>query len=341
MAVFGENEYPVIRNGRIVLRRLSKEDVPQLTSVFDQPIDEQKALQLVSSCDASWQGGTEQILGIVSAYDNHVKGLIELYMHSGTGVMTGYRTVPAWRHLGYGKDAVYTLVCWLADNTEIETVYAAVDRDNEDSLAIVRHCGFEQEEEKGNYMLFAWRKNKEAPAIDPLPAGMKEIYCAGGCFWGTEKAFRLLDGVVSTLAGYANGITDHPRYEDVCRGNTGFKETVRIVYDPSAVSLETVMKAFFLCIDPTVADRQGNDTGSQYQTGVYFTDEEDGKILREIFEEEKKKYDCWQVELEPLRNFFTAEEYHQNYLDKHPGGYCHITKIELDAVKALNRKTNA
>ena len=79
MAVFGENEYPVIRNGRIVLRRLSKEDVPQLTSVFDQPIDEQKALQLVSSCDASWQGGTEQILGIVSAYDNHVKGLIELY----------------------------------------------------------------------------------------------------------------------------------------------------------------------------------------------------------------------------------------------------------------------
>ena len=84
-----------------------------------------------------------------------------------------------------------------------------------------------------------------------------------------------------------------------------------------------------------------NDTGSQYQTGVYFTDEEDGKILREIFEEEKKKYDCWQVELEPLRNFFTAEEYHQNYLDKHPGGYCHITKIELDAVKALNRKTNA
>ena len=153
-----------------------------------------------------------------------------------------------------------------------------------------------------------------------------------------EKAFRLLEGVVSTLAGYANGVTDHPRYEDVCRGNTGFKETVRIVYDPSAVSLETVMKAFFLCIDPTVADRQGNDIGSQYQTGVYFTDEEDGEMIRKIFEEEKKKYDSWQVELEPLRSFFTAEEYHQNYLDRHPGGYCHITKIELDAVKALNKK---
>jgi peptide methionine sulfoxide reductase msrA/msrB len=111
---------------------------------------------------------------------------------------------------------------------------------------------------------------------------------------------------------------------------------VRIIYDPGEGSLETLMKAFFLCIDPTVADRQGNDIGSQYQTGVYFTDEKDGEILRRIFEEEKQKHSSFFVELGPLRSFYGAEEYHQNYLDKHPGGYCHITRIELEKVKALN-----
>ncbi len=336
MPVFKENEYPEIRNGRIVLRRLKKEDAVSLTGIFDHPINEIKAMELIVSAKTAWEEGSEQILAVTSSYDSHVKGLIELYRYHDNTVMIGYRTAPAYRHLGYGKDAVYTLVHWLMDNTDIHTVYARIEADNEDSLAIARHNGFELEEEKEGRMLFGYHKKNEQKPLEPVPEGMKELYCAGGCFWGAEKAFKMLDGVKRTMTGYANGVTDHPRYEDVCRGNTGHRETVRIIYDPKEVSIETLMKAFFLCIDPTVANRQGNDVGSQYQTGVYFTDESDGEILRKIFEEEKQNYSSFRVELGPLRSFYGAEEYHQNYLDKHPDGYCHITKIELEKVKALN-----
>ena len=167
---------------------------------------------------------------------------------------------------------------------------------------------------------------------------IKTIYLAGGCFWGTERAFQMLKGVTDTTVGYANGHTENPTYKEVCTDTTGFRETVRIDYDDTVLSLETVLKAYFMCIDPTIKDRQGNDVGSQYQTGVYYIDDESRAIAERVFEEKKKEYPVFCVELEPIKNFYDAEEYHQDYLIKNPTGYCHITKAEFDEVKALNPK---
>ncbi len=165
-----------------------------------------------------------------------------------------------------------------------------------------------------------------------------ELYAAGGCFWGTERVFRALNGVVETTAGYANGHTEHPSYRQVCTGTTGHRETVRIVYDPQIISLEKLLKAFFICVDTSVSNRQGNDIGSQYQTGIYYTDEETGNAVRAYFEEEKKRHDIFLVECGPLKCFYAAEDYHQGYLIRNPAGYCHITNAEYEAVRKLNEE---
>lgn len=162
---------------------------------------------------------------------------------------------------------------------------------------------------------------------------VKEIYLAGGCFWGTEKAFQLLNGVTDTEVGYANGTLDDPTYKDVCTDTTGHRETVKVVYDSDVLPLEKLMEVYFLCIDPTVKNRQGHDIGSQYQTGVYYTDENDREPLERIFEEEKKKYDAFYVELTELKCFWPAEEYHQDYLEKNPHGYCHIGNDTFEKVR--------
>ena len=164
----------------------------------------------------------------------------------------------------------------------------------------------------------------------------REIYLAGGCFWGTEAAFKSLNGVVDTEAGYANGTKENPSYQEVCAGDTGHRETVRILYDPEQISLETILKGYFMVIDPTVENQQGNDRGSQYQTGVYYSDEADLPLLTEIFEREKEKSTPFCVELRKLSAFYPAEEYHQDYLDKNPAGYCHISRKEMEEVRKLN-----
>lgn len=164
----------------------------------------------------------------------------------------------------------------------------------------------------------------------------KEIVLAGGCFWGVEKAFSYLDGVIETEVGYANGDIDNPTYELVCENNTGFKEACRIIYDENVISLNKLLKAFFICINPTQRNRQGNDIGSQYQTGVYYIEESDYETIAKYFEEEKKKYTNFFVELDKLKNFYPAEEYHQKYLEKVPNGYCHVSLQEMEMVKALN-----
>lgn len=169
---------------------------------------------------------------------------------------------------------------------------------------------------------------------------IKDIYFAGGCFWGTEKVFQLLNGVVDTTVGYANGCVSNPTYEMVKTGDTGHRETVKVVYDSDKVSLETLLEAYFLCVDPTVRNRQGGDIGTQYQTGVYYSDEESALVLEKVFLEKKKRFDAFFIELLPLKCFYTAEEYHQDYLIKNPEGYCHITRESYDAVKALNQSTN-
>lgn len=162
---------------------------------------------------------------------------------------------------------------------------------------------------------------------------MKTIYLAGGCFWGMEKVLKIVPGVVSTSVGYANGHTEAPTYEQVKTDTTGFRETVKTEYDENKVSLKQLLDIYFLCIDPTVYNQQGHDIGSQYQTGVYYDNEEDGELIRRVFEERKSIYPVFAPEADPLRNFYDAEEYHQDYLDKNPHGYCHITNAELNAVK--------
>ncbi len=156
---------------------------------------------------------------------------------------------------------------------------------------------------------------------------MKEIYLAGGCFWGTEHYFKQVRGVTATEVGFANGKVENPTYRQVCTEDTGFAETVRITYDPAAVSLDLLLELYFKAIDPLSVDRQGEDRGNQYRTGVYYTDAKDLPAIRKAFREEQRKYqEPLAVELLPLQNFYPAEEYHQDYLDKHPDGYCHLPK---------------
>ena len=153
---------------------------------------------------------------------------------------------------------------------------------------------------------------------------MKTIYLAGGCFWGVQKFFDQFDGVVSTEAGYANGDTDNPRYEQLYR--TGHAETVKVDYDESRITLTELLDFYFSVIDPTSLNRQGADTGTQYRTGIYYVDEEQRPVIRAALKKASKEYNQpIVVEFQPLKDFWRAEEYHQKYLDRNPGGYCHIS----------------
>jgi len=154
---------------------------------------------------------------------------------------------------------------------------------------------------------------------------MKEIYLAGGCFWGMQKFIDQFEGVLSTEVGYANGPEGKaPSYQDVCN-DSGHAETVRVAYDESRISLTELLNFYFMVIDPLSVNRQGHDEGIQYRTGIYYTDESMLPEIREVYNAEEQKTGApLAVELEPLRNFYSAEEYHQKYLDKNPGGYCHI-----------------
>lgn len=153
----------------------------------------------------------------------------------------------------------------------------------------------------------------------------KEIYLAGGCFWGTEHYFKQIDGVVATSVGYANGIIANPTYEQVCTDKTQFAETVRITYDPSVIDLEFLLEMYFKAIDPVSINQQGHDKGTQYRTGIYYIDEDDLSIIKTVYAREQARYsEPLAVEVKPLENYYDAEDYHQDYLDKNPDGYCHL-----------------
>ncbi len=156
-------------------------------------------------------------------------------------------------------------------------------------------------------------------------SNLKEIYLAGGCFWGVEAFMARVPGVADAVSGYANGNTENPTYEDVCRKDTGHAETVHVTYDPSIIGLDHLLRVFFRIVDPTTLNCQRNDVGSQYRSGIYYTDPNDKAVADAIVAEVQKGYNKPVVtEVLPLRNFTTAEEYHQDYLDKNPGGYCHV-----------------
>lgn len=164
----------------------------------------------------------------------------------------------------------------------------------------------------------------------------KVIYLAGGCFWGLEHLMQSLRGVVDAQSGYANGKgAEFANYEAVCTGLTGFRETIRVEYDPQQVSLETLLAAYFAVIDPTLVNRQGMDMGTQYQTGIYYTDEESRTVVESMAAEETEKHRRFYVEVKPLENFYAAEEYHQDYLVKNPHGYCHISPAKMAMVREM------
>lgn len=162
----------------------------------------------------------------------------------------------------------------------------------------------------------------------------KTIYLAGGCYWGCEKYTANIYGVVETEVGFANGNTVAPSYEQVKHENTGHAETVRVVYDADVLTLSELLELFYKIIDPTSVDRQGHDTGHQYRTGVYYVDAEDEPVIRASLEALGHTLDApVAVECLPLEHFYPAEEYHQKYLDKNPGGYCHVPFAQINAVK--------
>ncbi|MDE6371529.1 MAG: peptide-methionine (S)-S-oxide reductase MsrA [Duncaniella sp.] len=153
----------------------------------------------------------------------------------------------------------------------------------------------------------------------------KKIYLAGGCFWGTAHLFSLVEGVEKTVAGYANSIVPDPTYKMVCTGDTHAAETVEVTYDDMKVGLSELLFIYFRSIDPVSVNRQGGDTGTQYRTGIYYTDPDDVPVISAVVATiQRRNTQPLAVEVMPLANFYPAEEYHQDYLYKNPDGYCHV-----------------
>lgn len=167
---------------------------------------------------------------------------------------------------------------------------------------------------------------------------LAKIHLAGGCFWGTEHFFKQVRGVVSVTPVYANGNIENPTYEEVCSDTTGFAEAVEITYDLNAISLRKILQLFFITIDPTSLNQQGNDIGSQYRTGIYYQNEKDKIIAESALKRLAKHYapKPLVVECEPLKNVFVAEESHQDYLEKKPNAYCHVPFGAFIAAKRGN-----
>lgn len=161
---------------------------------------------------------------------------------------------------------------------------------------------------------------------DKTDMDIKTIYLAGGCFWGTEHFMSMVHGVEHAEVGYANSNVPNPSYQQVCTGRTGAAETVKVEYDANEVSLPFLLSLYYQTIDPTSLNKQGNDRGTQYRTGIYYTDPAELPVIEKSLEELQKHYSKpLAIEVGPLKNFYPAEDYHQDYLDKNPGGYCHIS----------------
>lgn len=167
------------------------------------------------------------------------------------------------------------------------------------------------------------------------PENIKGIYLAGGCFWGTEHFMSKIQGVVDVTVGYANGTTENPTYQDVITGTTGHAETVYVTYDKTEVDLNFLLPLFYETINPVSVNKQGNDVGSQYRTGVYYSDEADLEVIQQTLATLAKEFDVpLAVEALPIDSYTVAEDYHQDYLIKNPNGYCHIPSALFDKADA-------
>lgn len=154
---------------------------------------------------------------------------------------------------------------------------------------------------------------------------MKKIVLAGGCFWGVQEYYSRISGIVRTEVGYANGRTEDPTYEEICNKNTGFAEVCYVEFDENIISFNEILDKFWDVVNPTSLNRQGNDIGSQYRSGIYYFDYAEIPLIKESIERLQRKHEKKVVtEVKPLENYYKAEEYHQDYLKKNPNGYCHI-----------------
>jgi peptide-methionine (S)-S-oxide reductase len=163
--------------------------------------------------------------------------------------------------------------------------------------------------------------------VAPFPDGSKTAVFGLGCFWGAERKLWQLDGVYSTAAGYAAGFTPNPTYDEVCSGKTGHNEVVLVVYDPAVISYENLLKTFWESHNPTQGMRQGNDTGTQYRSGIYYATDDEAQLAeqtRDAFQHQldDTNYGAITTEIIPVPTFYYAEHYHQQYLAKNPNGYC-------------------
>lgn len=168
---------------------------------------------------------------------------------------------------------------------------------------------------------------------------MKTIFLAAGCFWGAQHYLKQINGVVETETGFANGNTDNPTYKEVYTDQTGYAEAVRVVYDPDVLPLRKLLNLYFACIEPTSINRQGDDEGTRYRTGIYYIDPEDYLTIRDVFDEVQRNYiNHLAVEVLPIERFYPADESHQDYLDKHPDGYCHLPEALFEYARKANLK---
>jgi peptide-methionine (S)-S-oxide reductase len=181
------------------------------------------------------------------------------------------------------------------------------------------------------------------PLQPPFPAGMETAMFGLGCFWGAERKFWQLEGVYTTAVGYAAGITPNPTYQEVCTGMTGHNEVVLVVYDPSVISYEQLLKVFWESHNPTQGMRQGNDTGTQYRSGIYTYSPQQRQLAeksRSMYQEALNQASYGQITTEILDapEFYYAEVYHQQYLAKNPGGYCGLGGTKVECPIALDLK---
>lgn len=166
---------------------------------------------------------------------------------------------------------------------------------------------------------------------------MKTIFLAAGCFWGAQHYLKQIRGIEETETGFANGNTENPTYKEVYTDCTGYAEAVRVVFDPQVLPLKKLLHLYFDCIEPTSVNQQGEDCGTRYRTGIYYIEPEDRLAIQEVYEEVQRGYSApLAVEVEPIRNFFAADESHQDYLDKHPDGYCHLPQALFEYARQAN-----
>lgn len=210
------------------------------------------------------------------------------------------------------------------------------------TIFVLTACSSSTVTEKENDMGLFTKKTKEVrtglpnnpnETLDFSGAKLQEIYLAGGCFWGLEAYMARIYGVYDVVSGYANGRTENPTYEDLIYRNSGHAETVKVQYDPERVDLKTLLTYYFKVIDPTSLNKQGNDKGEQYRTGIYYLDPAQKLLIDEQIKIVQANYDKpVVVEVQALKQFYLAEDYHQDYLDKNPNGYCHIDLFTVEEV---------